>query len=87
MFEIMRISVKLFFQISHARPEDFGVYYCIVQDGIGLTEQSRKATVKRIAIFFIHSYTYLQIKEGIQIILLFFLHENICCGYSLEVPH
>ena len=25
-------------------------------------------------------------KRGIHIIFLWFLHENICCGYSLEVP-
>ena len=25
-------------------------------------------------------------KRGIHKILLIFLHENICCGYSLEVP-
>ena len=25
-------------------------------------------------------------KSGIQIIFFLFLHENICCGFSLEVP-
>ena len=25
-------------------------------------------------------------KRGIHIIFFLFLHENICCGYSLEVP-
>ena len=25
-------------------------------------------------------------KRGIHIIVILFLHENICCGYSLEVP-
>ena len=25
--------------------------------------------------------------RGIHIILFLFLHENLCCGYSLEVPH
>ena len=29
----------------------------------------------------------LKIRGGIQIIFFLFLHENICCGYSLEVPH
>ena len=24
---------------------------------------------------------------GIHIILFLFLYENVCCGYSLEVPH
>ena len=33
------------------------------------------------------SFTYLQIRGGIHIILFLFLHKNICCGYSLEVPH
>ena len=28
----------------------------------------------------------LQIRGGIHIIFFLFLHENICCGYSLEVP-
>ena len=28
----------------------------------------------------------LQIKVGINIIFFLFLHENICCVYSLEVP-
>ena len=33
------------------------------------------------------TYSWLQInKRGIQIIFILFLHENICCGYSLEVP-
>ena len=26
-------------------------------------------------------------KRGIHIMFLLFLHENICCGYSVEVPH
>ena len=35
----------------------------------------------------IHVYdTQLQIREGIHIIFFLFLDENICCGYSLEVP-
>ena len=25
-------------------------------------------------------------KRGIHIIFFLFLHENICCGYSLEAP-
>ena len=25
-------------------------------------------------------------KRGIHIIFFLFLHENVCCGYSLEVP-
>ena len=29
----------------------------------------------------------IQIRLGIQIIFFLFLHENICCSYSLEVPH
>ena len=29
----------------------------------------------------------LQIRGGIHIIFFLFLDENICCGYSLEVPH
>ena len=28
--------------------------------------------------------SYLQIKGGIHLIFFLFLHENICCGYSLE---
>ena len=27
------------------------------------------------------------IRVGIWLIFFLFLHENICCGYSLEVPH
>ena len=30
--------------------------------------------------------TYLQIRGGIHIIFFLFLHEYICCGYSLEMP-
>ena len=26
-------------------------------------------------------------KTGYQSIFFLFLHENICCGYSVEVPH
>ena len=34
------------------------------------------------------TYPLLQIKKrGIKIIFSFFLHENICFGYSLEAPH
>ena len=32
------------------------------------------------------SNTQLQIRGGIQLIFFLFLHENICCGYSLEAP-
>ena len=31
--------------------------------------------------------TKLQIRGGIYIIFFLFLQKNICCGYSLEVPH
>ena len=31
--------------------------------------------------------TQLQIRGGMHVIFSFFLHESICCGYSLEVPH
>ena len=34
----------------------------------------------------IKKLTQLQIREGIHIIFFLFLDENICCGYSLEVP-
>ena len=30
--------------------------------------------------------SWLQIRGGIHIIFFLFLHENICCGYSLEAP-
>ena len=33
-----------------------------------------------------HCVVLLQIRGGSHIILVLFLHENICCGYSLEVP-
>ena len=33
-------------QVSRAMPEDFGEYHCTVQDGFGVTERSRKITVK-----------------------------------------
>ena len=26
-------------------------------------------------------------KRGYQVNIFLFLHENICCGYSLEAPH
>ena len=28
----------------------------------------------------------LQLRTGVHKIFFLFLHENICCGYSLEVP-
>ena len=43
--------------------------------------------VKNIFTLNLGIYSLLQInKTGIQIIFFLFLHEHICCGYSLEVP-
>ena len=34
-----------------------------------------------------HKFSYLHGIQGIFSSFFFFFHENICCGYSLEVPH
>ena len=34
-----------------------------------------------------YPYQKAQNERGINVIFFLFVHENICCGYSLEVPY
>ena len=46
-----------------------------------------KVQDRRCKTYFGHNVTAkLQVRGGIHIIFFLFLHENICCGYSLEAP-
>ena len=50
------------------------------------TKLSSAQFAQRVVMVKLLSSIHLHIRGSIHIIVVLFLHENICCGYSLEVP-